>query len=159
MKNFFENISEENKKYIYWFVLALSSFVIVNVLFDPFGILQEIGAGIIFSILWILYYTFSISLSNINIISIILSIIFSPVLFYILYNLCIKKIHFFYFLFFIDFLFIALSPLLITILFSYSCFIVGSGDWGCFLPIVTIPIIIISSLIAYFFYRKSEGLK
>jgi uncharacterized membrane protein YjdF len=157
MKNFFENISEENKKYIYWFALALSSFVIINIIFDPFKFLRFSEIGMFFAISVVLDRIISSSFHYKYLTFFILGIISYPIVFYIFYKLSIKKIHPIYFIFFPIFILLIVAPLFYTILILYACR--NGGDWGCFLPIVTIPIIIISSLLAYFFYRKSEGLK
>ncbi len=155
MKNLFEilNIAEEDKKYFYWFFLALSTFIIINIIFDPFRILNKFGMGILPLILTFLTSIYFGMYTYMK----ILSIIFFLPLFYVFYRISRRKIHKIYFLLFFSFIFIALSPLLITIYFIYLCR--NGGDMGCFLIFATIPIIIISSLIAYFFYYKSEGLK
>jgi hypothetical protein len=157
MKNFFENISEENKKYFYWFALALSSFIIVNLIFNPFGILTFLGTGILFSIKVGLYEIFSISLFKNNLIYSLLSIIFYPIVFYILYNLSIKKIHSIYFLLFIIFILLSISPLIFTFITFYLCR--NGGDMGCLWKFVTLSVFFIEVLFTILFYYLSEKLK
>lgn len=152
-----KNLSEGTRKYFYWFSLVLSTFIIINIIFNPFRILTFLGTGIIFSIAVIFDVFSSISISDNYVMSPILSIIFYPIVFYILYKISIRKINPIYFLFFIVFFLEIIGPLIATFITFYYCRTIG--DFACFFIFATIPIVIISSLIAYFFYYKSEGLK
>jgi hypothetical protein len=93
-------LSEKNKKYFYWFALALSSFIIVNIIFNPFGILIELGIGLIYLLFVFLNEIFSFYIPYKYGISPILSIIFYPIIFYILYKTSIKKNFTIYYLLF-----------------------------------------------------------
>jgi hypothetical protein len=146
-------LSEKNKKYFYWFALVLSAFIIINALFNPFGVLTEVGIGIIPIILYLFSSYYFIVYSSMK----ILSIIFFPIVFYFLYKISINRIYPIYFLYFIAFVLLSFAFIIPTLNNLYICR--DGGDWGCLLPFLTIPIIIISSLLAYFFYKKSEGLK
>jgi hypothetical protein len=73
--------------------LAISTFIIINIIFNPFEILLELGMGILFSIAVILDDVFSFFIPNAYVMSPVLSAISYPVVFYILYKAIIKRIH------------------------------------------------------------------
>ncbi|MEN7981952.1 MAG: hypothetical protein ABFQ65_00710 [Nanoarchaeota archaeon] len=146
----------------YWLSLVISTFLIINIVFDPFEFLIAFGTGI-FSSIALIFYLFMPDSFIFQIDSflymIFLSIASYPFLFYFLYKKSKKKIYPIHFLWFINFVLLAIATITWTLYVIYGCVFKGEGSMGCVLPIVTIPIIIISSLVAYFFYYKSEGLK